>query len=40
MANILDPRDLVAVQIQDVKLGKVLEISNLFDLVLAEHEHS
>lgn len=40
MTNVLNARDLVAMQVKHIKLGKILEVSYLFNLVLPEHKYS
>jgi len=40
MVDIFNFRDFVGMQVQNIKFGKVLEISNSFDIVLTKHKHS
>jgi hypothetical protein len=40
MVDVLYPADFVAVKIKNVKLRQILQVFDLFDVVLAEHQYS
>lgn len=40
MVDVLDPADFVAVKIKHVKLRQILQVFDLFDVVLAKHQYS